>query len=109
MGASDESAWTIPEGAAWAEPLRQRGPGPVDLGIRTEHLGTAPAPLTARAVVRRVEALGHERLASVAVGPHALTLRFPARTSIGVGEPIVVGLDPEGIVWFDTATGLALR
>jgi ABC-type sugar transport system ATPase subunit len=107
LDAPGEAAWTIPEEAAWAATLRRRGAGPVDLGIRTEHIRMAHAPLTARAVVRRVEALGHEILASVALGPHALTLRLPARTSIGVGEPVVVGLDPARIVWFDPDTGLA--
>jgi multiple sugar transport system ATP-binding protein len=109
IGAPDEAAWTIPEGACWAAPLRRRGAGRVDLGLRSEHIRTTPAPLDVRAVVRRLEPLGHEVLATLALGPHALTLRLPPHTPIVVGEPIVVGLDPARIVWFDPETGLALR
>jgi ABC-type sugar transport system ATPase subunit len=69
----------------------------------------APAPLDVRATVRRLEPLGHETLATVSLGPHALTLRLPPHAPIGIGEPIVVGFDPARIAWFDPETGLALR
>jgi multiple sugar transport system ATP-binding protein len=109
VGVPDEDAWTIGEGAAWAGPLRHRGAGRVDLGVRPEHVRMGDALIVVRALVRRLEPLGHETVAILAVGPHALSLRLPAHTMIGVGTPIAVGLDPDRIVWFDPETGLALR
>jgi ABC-type sugar transport system ATPase subunit len=109
IGAPGEAAWTLAEEAGWGDLLRRRGPGRVDLGVRPEHIRIAPAPLEVRALVRRLEPLGHETLATLAVGPHALTLRLPPHPTIVVGEPVVVGLDPARIVWFDPETGMALR
>jgi ABC-type sugar transport system ATPase subunit len=105
-------AWTIDAGATRAGPLLRRGPGPVDLGVRAEHIHAVaspdPASLVARGEVRRLEPHGAETVATLALGRHDLSLRLPGRTAIGVGAPVQVALDPAGIVWFDPESGLAL-
>ena len=68
----------------------------------------ADAALVARTVVRRLEPHGADTVATLALGPHDLSIRLPAHTPIGVGEPLAVVLDPAGIVWFDPETGQAL-
>jgi ABC-type sugar transport system ATPase subunit len=116
VGTPDEDARTIPEGAGWAAPLRRRGPGRIDLGIRPEHIRPADpsaadpsaGAIAVRGPVRRLEPLGHETLTTLAVGTHDLSLRLPARTPIAVGEAIAVALDPSRIVWFDPEDGRAL-
>jgi ABC-type sugar transport system ATPase subunit len=110
-----EAAWAIADGAHWASPLRQRGAGPVDLGIRAEHVrivepsGGQSPELVAHGVVARLEPLGHEVLATLAVGAHRLTLRLGAHSPIGVGETMAVGLSAEAIAWFDADSGERLR
>jgi ABC-type sugar transport system ATPase subunit len=115
VGMPDETAWPIPDGAPWASLLRHRGDGRIDLGIRAEHLRVRaadsfdPPPLVARGLVDRLEPLGHEVLATLALGPCTLQVRLPARDRVTPGEPLVVALDPAGILWFDPDSGLALR
>jgi multiple sugar transport system ATP-binding protein len=109
IGAPADPAWTIPADAPWGAIPRQRSGGRIDLGLRPEHVGLAPSPLPVKGVVRRLEPLGHETVATLAVGPHALTLRLPSRTSFAPGDTVDVGLDPAPIVWFDPETGRALH
>jgi ABC-type sugar transport system ATPase subunit len=94
-------------------PLLRRGPGPVDLGLRAEHIhilpSSEPASLVARGEVRRLEPHGAETLATVVLGRHDLSLRLPGRTPIGVGAAVAVALEPAGIVWFDPGSGMALH
>jgi ABC-type sugar transport system ATPase subunit len=109
VGTPEDTAWAIPEDVPWGALLRHRAGRRVDLGLRPEHIGPAPSPMQVKAEVRRLEPLGHETVATLGVGPHALTLRLPPHTAIVAGDSIVVGLDPKPIVWFDPETGLALR
>jgi ABC-type sugar transport system ATPase subunit len=107
------AAWTSPTGAAWAEPLRRRGGGRVDLGIRAEHIhraGTSPGStgLAIRGRVRRLEPIGAETQVTLDVGPHALSLRLPARAPVVAGEAVDVSIDPSRVVWFDPEDGRAL-
>jgi ABC-type sugar transport system ATPase subunit len=110
----DATAWPVPEDAPWAGWLRRRGSGRIDLGIRAEKIRvcavdlSSPPALVARTVVGRLEPLGHELLATLALGPHTLQVRLPARDRVTPGEPLDVALDPAGIVWFDAESGLAL-
>jgi ABC-type sugar transport system ATPase subunit len=107
------SAWMIDAASPCAGPLLRRGPGPVDLGLRAEHIqvvpSSLPAALVARGEVRRLEPHGAETLATVALGQRHLSLRLPGRTPIGVGAAVQVALAPAGIVWFDPESGLALQ
>jgi ABC-type sugar transport system ATPase subunit len=114
-GVPEEQAptWMVDESSSWAAPLLRRGPGPIDLGLRAEHVHRSSvwqqAGLAARGSVRRIELHGTETRATLGLGPHALTLSLPARTPVAVGTPIDLALDPEGIVWFDRQSGVALR
>jgi ABC-type sugar transport system ATPase subunit len=114
VGAADETAWTLAEGEPRAAPLVQRRARRIDLGVRAEHIrvleeaAPAEAALVARTVVRRLEPRGADTVATLALGPHALAIRLPARPPVAVGEPLAVVLDPAGIVWFDPENGQAL-
>jgi ABC-type sugar transport system ATPase subunit len=112
VGWPDEAAWSLDDGTPWAEPLRKRGGGRVDLGIRAERVQvidhSASAPLAARGVIRRLEPLGHETLATLDVGPHSLSIRLPTHRPALVGEALSVALDPAGLIAFDPESGQAL-
>jgi ABC-type sugar transport system ATPase subunit len=105
--------WLLDAGLPCAGPLLRRGPGPVDLGLRAEHIRVLPSSepglLVAGGQVRRLELHGAETLATVVLGRYDLALRLPGRAPIGVGAPVQVGLDPAGIVWFDPESGMALH
>jgi multiple sugar transport system ATP-binding protein len=109
-------AWTIPAGPTWTAPLERRGEGRIDLGIRPEHVHVsrrdgplATDGLVATAEVRRLEPLGHETIVTLALGPHPLSLRLPARARPVLGERLTIRLDPDRIAWFDAETGVAFR
>jgi ABC-type sugar transport system ATPase subunit len=104
---------SLDEGAPWAAPLRQRGPGPVDLGIRAEHMRVRSEAeetgLIVRGEVHRLEPFGAEPLASISVGAQLLTLRLPGRAHIAVGSQVEVVLGAAGIVWFEPRTGKTIE
>ncbi len=119
-GSNWRTAWVLPEGEQWVGPLRERGPGRVDLGVRPEQLelfdrserpALPPAPAHWEAVVqvRRLEPLGHETLAALALGPHQLHARLSSRTRFRVGDRGLVRFDPSRASWFDAETGTALE
>lgn len=109
-------AWSIPLDADWARPLRQRGSGSIDLGLRPEQLAVAGngeasqagASVQAEACVSRLEPLGHETLASLEIGAHTLTLRLPPRSPIRLGERVSLRIDLSRAAWFDSQSGQAL-
>jgi ABC-type sugar transport system ATPase subunit len=110
--ASTAASWGFDEGSRWAVPLVRRGSGPVDLGIRAEHVRELERSddgwFVARGLIRRLEPQGAKTLAIVAVDGQTLALWLAARTPFGVGAPIQVALDVAGIVWFDPASGRAI-
>jgi ABC-type sugar transport system ATPase subunit len=110
--AATTTAWRFDGGWRWAVPLVRRGSGPVDLGIRAEHVRelvrSDDERLVARGLIRRLEPQGAQTLAIVAVDGQSLALWLPARTPFTAGAPIQVALDAAGIVWFDPASGRAL-
>jgi multiple sugar transport system ATP-binding protein len=119
-GSNWRTAWVLPEGERWVGPLRERGPGRVDLGVRPEQLelfdrsespALPPPPARWEAVVqiRRLEPLGHETLAALTLGPHQLTARLPSRTRFRVGDRGLARFDPSRASWFDAETGTALQ
>ena len=57
------------------------------------------------ATVRRLEPIGHETLAYLALGPLELIARLPPRTPIRVGDRVLVELDFGLASWFDGSTG----
>ena len=111
-GLEGGSAWTTPAASVWAAPLRRLGAGRVDMGLRPEHLTIAEGPSSPAiglpAEIRRLEPLGHETIAALAVGPHALGLRLPASTPLRAGDRVTVGIDPGRATWFDAETGTSL-
>ncbi|HMB06339.1 MAG TPA: ABC transporter ATP-binding protein [Isosphaeraceae bacterium] len=116
-GMAGETAWTLPSEAVGASTLRGLGPGRVELGLRAEHVAVAeprgaraePAQVLHRTEVRRLEPLGHETIATLALGPHLVSTRLPPASGLCVGDGVTVTLDLARAVWFDPATGNALR
>ena len=112
-GPDRKSAWIVPEGAAWGAPLRARGNGHVDMGLRPEHLTLVnpgaesedPAQWEAVAEVARIEPLGHETIAGLTLGRNALNARASADFPFRVGDRIMVRFDPARASWFDAETG----
>jgi ABC-type sugar transport system ATPase subunit len=118
VGTADETSWTVPADADWAAPLCGRESGRVDLGIRPEHISVTTAGangdssrtrLSAPATVRRLEPLGHETIAALALGPHLVSARLSPHARFLVGDRVILGLDPQGASWFDPDSGAALR
>jgi hypothetical protein len=52
---------------------------------------------------------GEELLATLALGPHRLVARLPANQDIQDRQRVQVVLDLTRAVWFDPATGQALK
>jgi multiple sugar transport system ATP-binding protein len=108
VGASDEAAWSGAGPLPWAE-----APPRIDLGLRPEQLVLgAGAPSDRRCAwpveVRRLEPQGHETIAELALGPHRLRARSPARSELRVGGRVLASFDPAEALAFDAGTGLAL-
>ena len=51
--------------------------------------------------VRRLEYLGHEALATIAIGPMTITARLSGSSDIRPGDRRCVGLPLDRLVWFD--------
>jgi multiple sugar transport system ATP-binding protein len=105
--------WVIPSTARWASTLLERGAPGVELGLRPEQVVVRPAglfsstisPPTGHSTVRRLEPIGHETLAYLALGPYDIIARLPPRTPIQVGDRVLVELDLGLASWFDSSTG----
>jgi ABC-type sugar transport system ATPase subunit len=86
----------------------------VDLGLRPEHLaagenGICLARMPGDLVVRRVEFLGHELIATVELGPHLLNVRLAPGSSVRTGDSLSIGVALDAASWFVPETGMALR
>jgi ABC-type sugar transport system ATPase subunit len=88
-----------------------------DLGLRPEaislrdHNGaseTRPSMPVLSAQVRRSEFNGPELIATLALGPHELIARLPARQPVEDRQRVEIVLDLSKAVWFDQSTGEAL-
>jgi len=105
--------WSIPGATCWASELLDHGSPRVDLGLRPEQVAVLPAgahspewlPPIGLATVRRLEPMGHETLAALALGPFELIARLPPRSPCRVGDHVRVGLDFDRASWFDSSTG----
>ena len=107
--APEQAAWLCAGSLPWRN-ARQR----VDLGVRPEQLAAVDAgsvlPGCAIAMeVRRLEPQGHETIAELALGPHRLFARLPARTPIAVGDRPPFSLDCTALTAFDPETGAAFQ
>jgi multiple sugar transport system ATP-binding protein len=87
----------------------------IDLGLRPEHValardGLAPSfvRLPGEVMVRHVEFLGHESLATVAVGVQDVTLRLAPGAAVRPGDRLAVAFDLARASWFGPGTGTAL-
>lgn len=89
----------------------------VELGLRAEHVvrldGADPnvaglARLVDPLPVARVEYLGHETVAELALSGATIPVRLSAGHRVSPGDRLLVGLDLARASWFDPATGAAL-
>ena len=87
----------------------------IDLGLRPEHValardGLAPTfvRLPGEVIVRHVEFLGHESLATVEVGRQDVNLRLVPGAAVRPGDRLAIALDLAKASWFGPATGTAL-
>jgi ABC-type sugar transport system ATPase subunit len=114
-GTPEEWSWATTLGQTWTDVLRSVRPARVDLGLRPEQVAltngesATSGTLNAPAEVRRLEPLGHETIATLALGPHPLSLRIPPESALRVGDRVTIGIDPSRGAWFDAETGLVLR
>jgi multiple sugar transport system ATP-binding protein len=78
--------------------------GPLDLGIRPEHvlLGAGGVPGT----VVVVQPIGPATLVTVGWDGGQLTARVPGIARMRSGDRVGIRLDPQGLLWFDRASGL---
>jgi multiple sugar transport system ATP-binding protein len=86
----------------------------VDLGLRPENLvtgenGIGLARMPGDLVVRRIEFLGHELIATVELGPHLLNVRLAPGSAVRTGDRLSLGVALDAVSWFVPETGLALR
>ncbi len=85
-------------------------PGPVDVGIRPEHLevlpASAPGALPAEVVV--VEPLGPAQLVTARVGRQTVKVTVPADAAVASGQRVWLRPTPSRIRLMDAATGDAL-
>ena len=102
----EDGGTSLQEAGPWGGPLRRAGPGRFFLGIRAEDVRPAtaeddPGNLSNLPVlVRRLESSGHEVVAALTLGPHALSMRLPASHGLCVGDRLSVRLDLTRAVWF---------
>jgi ABC-type sugar transport system ATPase subunit len=109
--------FTVPLGSKGAERLSCRANGFVDMGVRPEHLFIAvtseppdshSCARTFNADVRQIERMGHEAIATVALGANRIKVRLPAQAECVTGTPIPIRVDPSRAVWFEVDSGSAL-
>lgn len=113
-GANGPAQVEVPRSAAWLQPLLDRGPGPIELGIRAEQIlvrlepspGVRPDLLSLSASIAQREPLGHETLALLRVGKSvSLRVRLPGWGRARENSEVGVEIDPRAAIWFDPATG----
>ncbi len=106
-----ESGTTLDADEPWTRPLRRRGAGRVELGLRPEHVALTDGATRLKVIgmVRLVEPAGHEVIATLATAGGLIRLRLSASELLPrTGDELTVHLDLTRASWFDPATGLAL-
>jgi ABC-type sugar transport system ATPase subunit len=89
------------------------------LGLRAEHVvvhhradtrqASSSCLIDVPAEVHRLEPMGHETLARLMVGTHAIVARLADQPNLRPGDHVTLGLDLGHAVWFDPDSGAALR
>jgi multiple sugar transport system ATP-binding protein len=114
--------WPLPRATPAVEGLLKQGSGPIELGLRPEHVLVIGAGsetqllpesgLLSREIatrLTRLEPLGHETIATLCLGPHMLSTRLPAQATAQVGDSLPVQIDWGHALWFDPGTGRILN
>jgi ABC-type sugar transport system ATPase subunit len=118
IGSADSPiALPFNERTTWARPLAGRGGGPVELGLRPEHLTPCACgeagdnQLTAAGTITRMEPHGHELWAVlhlVEPGAADVWLRLATDDPRRVGDRVAVRVDLDRACWFDPGSGQRL-
>ena len=97
----------LSDGAVIAAPSYANVVGPVDLGVRPEHLRADPAgPIVT--TVDLVEPLGPDTLVTVSLGRQRLIARLPGDAEINPGDRLPLSVDPAQLRLFGREDGRAL-
>jgi multiple sugar transport system ATP-binding protein len=116
-GMEQVGALTLPRELVPERVANEPGSTRWELGFRPEHvaivgpgpgLGTNQSPSFA-ATIRRLEPLGHETLAFLDLGPHAVAARLPPRGTDRVGDRVELRLNLGPASWFDSASGTRIE
>jgi multiple sugar transport system ATP-binding protein len=91
-----------------AAEVRNRGLTTVTVGVRPEHLSTAPPSepgLTVTAAVEVIEFLGNDANIHVSSGGHDLVATVSAREPLKVGDTVTLNAEPWQLYLFDPISG----
>lgn len=94
-----------------ASAVRSRDLTTVTVGVRPEHLGTAPASepgLRVSAAVDVIEFLGNDANIHVSAGGHDLVATVSAREPLKVGDKVTLNAEPWQLYLFDPNSGESL-
>ncbi len=105
-GATFSGALSIPvQDYAFAQPPSD---GPVVFGIRPEHIATGDAaqacPVQTDVTVDIVEPMGADTLIWSRIGTDDIRIRIDGQTTIGKGDRLRIGIDPDRASLFDRTT-----
>lgn len=102
---------TLPK--SLTEPLESLGSLAVKMGIRPEDVRLMPKDhgaegMSLEAKVRVVEAMGHEKLVYLDCGQHSVVARTDNEWQGGMGDTVMLSLDPDKLNAFDPITEQSL-
>jgi sn-glycerol 3-phosphate transport system ATP-binding protein/multiple sugar transport system ATP-binding protein len=91
-------------GALTRSGMRQ---GAAELGVRPERIRVVGQDAQAhmRGAVRVLEPLGADTLVLVDCAGHKVMARLPGNCSLRLSDPVLLALEPEGVILFDQQTG----
>ncbi|RUM87561.1 MAG: glycerol-3-phosphate ABC transporter ATP-binding protein [Thermodesulfatator sp.] len=97
---SEDGGLRLPLGLSWE--------GPVEIGLRPEHLRPGKGALTLQGQVTLVESLGPQKVLFLKVGSCEIRALVPQDFPISPGKVLEFHLDPRKIYLFDPLTGKRL-
>jgi multiple sugar transport system ATP-binding protein len=105
-GKAEQGGFVASDGTCIALPLLARGAdgGDVTMGIRPEHFRIDPQGLKAEIIT--VEPTGSETQVFLRLAGHDMVGVFRERITATPGETLRLGVDPSGVHFFDSKTGL---
>jgi multiple sugar transport system ATP-binding protein len=80
----------------------------VVLGIRPEKIRAVAGTPGFAGVVEFIEPLGYESVVMVRSAGTSITLRVDANATPVIGQTLACAIEPDGVQWFDAASGLRL-